>query len=308
MTQTLTLGLDLAVGSYLQYSSDRFRDYLSSVRQLPRLTREEELELAERYREGDRFAGDRLVEAHLHAVVAMAHRYRGYRIPISDLVGEGSLGLLEAVKRFEPERGLRFLTYARHWIRAYILAFVLRQWSIVDLGTSAKQSKMFFRLQAEHSRLVTQLGGDDGSIPSRLAKDFGTSESKIESTLARLRGRDASLDAPLTVDGATSFVEMLRGDEESPVEHALASEREEKVQEAVAKLWSGLGDREKRIVRERLMPEDDGKSLAQLGREMGVTRERVRQIEVGIKRAIKRELEALYGDARSPYEYQPAYV
>jgi len=270
---------------------------------MDRLDREQELALARRYQAGDSAAGEELVEAHLHAVVRMAHRYRGYRIPISDLVGEGSLGLLEALGRFDPERELRFLTYARHWIRAYMLAYVLKQWSIVDMGTSAAQSKLFFRLQAEHSRLVTRLGVDDETIPARLAETFDTSEEHVEHTLARLRGRDASLDAPLTVDGATTFVEMLESDELSQEEQALSAERQALVQEAVGSVWAGLSSRERRIVRERLLAGDEGKSLAELGRDMGVTRERVRQIESEVKHTLRRELERLYGDPRSPFEY-----
>jgi RNA polymerase sigma-32 factor len=286
--------------------NDHFQAYLAGVKGVERLSREQELELARRYRDGDTLAGDELVAAHLRFVVSMARKYRGYRVPFADLVGEGSLGVLEALRRFEPERGLRFLTYARHWIRAYMLAFVLKQWSIVDMGTSATQSKLFFKLQSEHSRLVAELGGEDPSITAHLARKFGTSESHVEHTLARLRGRDASLDAPLKTDGATTFGELLPAIGDSQEELALAAEREALVQEAVARVWERLGEREQTIVRERLMRGEEAKSLAQLGRDMGVTRERVRQIESSIKDSIRRELEGLYGDRRSPYEYRPA--
>ncbi|MBT8495258.1 MAG: sigma-70 family RNA polymerase sigma factor [Deltaproteobacteria bacterium] len=295
------------MGRYIpQNQNDHFQAYVSEVQSAPRLSREDELELASRYRDGDSDAGERLVAAHLRFVISMARKYRGYRVPFADLVGEGSLGVLEALRRFEPERGLRFLTYARHWIRAYMLAFVLKQWSIVDMGTSATQSKLFFKLQSEHARLVAELGGEDPAIAGVLARQFGTTESHVEHTLARLRGRDASLDAPLKSDGATTFGELLPAASDSQEERALAAERQALVQEAVARIWDRLGEREQTIVRERLLGGDDAKSLAQLGRDMGVTRERVRQIESSIKDSIRRELERLYGDSQSPYQYHSA--
>src|SRR5688572_3321485 len=190
-------------------SESSFRSYVSSVDRLPVLTRERELELASRYRDnGDRAAANELIEAHLRAVVKIARKYGGYGIPISELVAEGNLGLIEAARRFEPERNLRFFTYARYWIRAYILAHVLRQWSIVDMGTSAVQSKIFFRLQAEKAKLDTELGADADGIDSTLADKFQTSEDHVRASLHRLRGRDASLDAPLTADASVTFLDV----------------------------------------------------------------------------------------------------
>src|SRR5690606_30044038 len=201
-----------------------FRTYVAAVDRLPMLAREDELELARRFREdGDRDAANQLVEAHLRAVVKIARKYGGYGIPISELVAEGNLGLIEAARRFEPERNLRFFTYARYWIRAYILAYVLRQWSIVDMGTSAVQSKIFFRLQAEKARLESELGDDD-SIDETLAARFNTSEDNVRASLHRLRGRDASLDAPLTSESGTTFLDLLRDESQSQEERAAEAE------------------------------------------------------------------------------------
>lgn len=223
----------------------------------------------------------------------IARKYGGYGIPISELVAEGNLGLIEAVRRFEPERNLRFFTYARYWIRAYILAHVLRQWSIVDMGTSAAQSKIFFRLQAEKAKLDAELGDDD-RVDQTLADKFHTSEDHVRASLHRLRGRDASLDAPLTADGQTTFLDVLRDDTANQEQRAADAEMAHLVREAVANLWPRLDQRERDIVTERLLPDDDeGKSLADLGRAMGVTRERVRQIEVGLKAKLRCEVKTL---------------
>jgi RNA polymerase sigma-32 factor len=282
-------------------SEQRFRSYISNVDRLPILTRENELELAHRYREqGDQQAANQLIEAHLRSVVKMARKYAGYGIPVSELVAEGNLGLIEAARRFEPERNLRFFTYARYWIRAYILAYVLRQWSIVDMGTSALQSKIFFRLQAEKARLDAELGDDD-RVDSTLADRFRTSEDHVRQSLFRLRGRDTSLDAPLITDGRTTFLDVLPDEAESQEQRASQAEQSSLVREAVANLWPKLDARERQIVHERLLPDDvdSAASLADLGRSMGVTRERVRQIEVGLKAKLRCEFRTLTGEQSS---------
>jgi RNA polymerase sigma-32 factor len=269
-----------------------FRSYTMQVDRLPQLEREDEIDLARRYREGDQAAGDALVEAHLRSVVRIARKFSGYGIPVAELVGEGNLGLLEAVRRFEPERNLRFLTYARYWIRAFILAYVLKHWSIVDMGTNSLQSKLFFRLQAEHARLEGELGEDE-SIDGKLAAKFGTSEEHVRASLQRLRGRDASLDAPLSSEVGTTFLDVLKDDGESAEDKTAAAEMASFVRVALADAWPSLDDRERRIVCGRLIGGDDGASLADLGRELGVTRERVRQIEVGLKAKLRDRLDAL---------------
>jgi len=265
------------------------KSYVIAIERFPVLSREEELELARRWRENDdRRAADTLVESHLRSVVKIANKYRGYGIYLSDLVAEGNLGLLEAVRRFEPERGLRFLTYARYWIRAYILAHILKHWSIVDLGTTALQSKMFFRLQAEHARLTLQLGDQDESIDKRLAAKFDTSVDHVRTSLQRLRRRDTSLDVPVVPDSSILFIDLLRDEGADQEEVAATAESASLVLQAIDRVMPTLDRRERLILRERLMPKDDEpKTLAALGRRLGVTRERVRQVEAGVKTKLR---------------------
>lgn len=272
-----------------------FQAYVDAVERMPRLEREDELELARRWRdEGDRAAADALVESHLRSVVKLAQKFRGYGIYLSDLVAEGNLGLLEAVRRFEPERGLRFLTYARYWVRAYMLAHVLKHWSIVDLGTTALQSKMFFKLQSEHARLIGELGDEDDSITRRLARKFDTSEDNVRVSLQRLRRRDASLDAQVAPDGGITFLDLLESQGLDQEEQTAANEMSGLVREAIGELWPSLDERERLILGQRLLREEpDEVTLADLGRELGVTRERVRQIEAGLKRKLRVRVERL---------------
>lgn len=261
-----------------------FQAYVEAVERFPVLSREDELELAARWRaQGDRRAADSLVQGHLRSVVKIAKKYRGYGIYLSDLVAEGNLGLLEAVDRFEPERGLRFFTYARHWVRAFILAHVLKHWSIVDLGTTALQSKMFFRLQSEHSRLMTSLGEGDDSIETRLADKFQTSREQVSANLQRLGRRDASLDAPV-LDGSISFIDTLQNEGIDQESQMASAELSSVVRAAVEEIRPTLDCRERMIMDERLLPADgDGTTLAAIGRQLGLTRERVRQLEAGVK-------------------------
>lgn len=277
--------------------------YIEEVERLPMLDRDQELELARRWRQRrDPEARDALIQSHLRSVVKIAGRYRGYGIYLSDLVAEGNLGLIEAAKRFEPERGLRFLTYARYWIRAFILGYVLKHWSIVDMGSTALQSKLFFRLQAEHARLVGELGESDDSIESRLAAKFHTSEDHVRASLQRLLRRDASLDVPLGSDAASTHLDLLRDTSALDQETQFASAQISwLVQNAIAEIWPTLDRRERLIVESRLLPDDgDASTLAALGRQMGLTRERVRQLEVGVKdklrdvftRMLSRDLDA----------------
>ena len=268
------------------------RAYVTKVEREPFLDREQELELARQYRAGDRAAGDALVRSHLRSVVKQARKYGGYGIHLSELIGEGTIGLLEALRRFEPERGLRFLTYARYWIRAYILAYVLKHWSIVDMGTTALQSKLFFRLQGEHARLANELGeGED--LAGRLAASFNTSTEQVQASLTRLASRDCSLDAPLSQDGAMTFLDTLTDHRVSQEESASSGERAALVHDAVSRVWPHLDARERLIVKQRLLAGSEAASLAELGRELGVTRERVRQIESGVKARLRSELWAL---------------
>ncbi|GAB4512594.1 MAG: RNA polymerase sigma factor RpoH [Haliangiales bacterium] len=284
-----------------------FQTYVAATERFPVLSREDELALARRFRdEGDKRAADALVQGHLRSVIKVAKKYRGYGIYLSDLVAEGNLGLLEAVGRFEPERGLRFFTYARHWVRAYILAHVLKHWSIVDLGTTALQSKMFFRLQSEHARLRATLGESDDTIEARLADKFQTSREQVRAGLQRLGRRDASLDAPV-LDGTLTFLDTLPAADTDQESQIASAELSSAVRSAVAELWPTLDCRERLIVDARLLPDDgDAKTLASLGRQLGITRERVRQLEAGIKSKLRGVLTRLLNGAAAQTHDLPA--
>jgi RNA polymerase sigma-32 factor len=270
-----------------------FSHYLARIQKFPRLDRETEHDLAVRWYEGkDQGAADELVEAHLRDVVAIASHYRGYGFKLSDLVEEGNIGLLEAVKRFDPSRNLRFMTYAAYWVRAYILAHVLKQWSIVGVGTGPLQSKMFFRLHRERAKLTSQLGGGDASsITGQLATKFGTTEERIEAMTSRLSSRDTSLDATIYADGEVTMLDTLRDDAANQEEATADAERDQRVRSVVAGVWDKLDARERMIVNERLLVDGEEATLADLGKRLGLSRERVRQLEERLKRKLRIALE-----------------
>ncbi|HET6612390.1 MAG TPA: sigma-70 family RNA polymerase sigma factor [Kofleriaceae bacterium] len=254
-------------------------------RQVP-LSREEELSLARRYRAGDTAAGHALIARSLQHVVRAARKLGGYGVSLADLVGEGNLGLIEAARRFEPERGLRFMTYARYWVRAYMLAYVLKQRSIVDRGSTALASRLFFRLGRERARLAARLGDGDDSMTRHLADRLGAAEDTVRRALADTS--DRSLDAPVAADTDLRFVDLLPDPEPDQQEKVALAERSILVHRALARAWPALSSRERMIVRERLFAVDeDAQTLATLGREMGVSRERARQIEGAVKSKLR---------------------
>lgn len=274
----------------VQDSDAGFRRYLAAIERFPRLDRKTELKLARRCRRRDPAAAEALVQSHLRSVVQIASRYRGYGIRFSDLVEEGNLGLLEALRRFEPRRGLRFMTYASYWVRAYILSHVLKHWSIVGIGTGPLQSRLFFRLQGARARIESSLGDRVDDLDGRLADTLSTSEEQVRHMAGRLGGRDASLDARLYADGDTTLGDRLVDESSDQEEHAGRTEREELVRALVAKVWDRLDWRERVILTERIMPQSEEQTLAALGRRLGVSRERVRQLEDRVKDKLRRAL------------------
>ena len=270
------------------------RSYLARIRKYPQLTREQETELARRWlHHGDRAAAETLVTANLRFVVSIASGYRGYGFSLSDLVEEGNVGLLEAVKRFDPERGRRFMTYGAFWIRAFILAYVLKSWSLVGVGTGPLQSKLFFRLQRERARLSARLGSTP-TTDRRLARKFGTTEERIRDMQGRLDGRDQSLDALVFRDGHVTALDLLV-DEHPGQEAGLAqAELNLKVRERLGQVMSALDPREAYIVETRLLAEDR-ETLAEIGRKLGLSRERVRQLESRLKARLRRAFDDIEG-------------
>jgi RNA polymerase sigma-32 factor len=279
------------------FDDDSLRFYLNQLGKYEPLDRETELRLARRWvKTGEVSAAQRLVCANLRFVVKIANSYKSYGIRVADLVEEGNVGLLEAVKRFDPERGHRFMTYAAYWIRAYILAHVLKQRTLVGVGTGPLQSKMFFRLARERARLASSLG-DQGDLDQRLATAFGTTVERVQEMSGRLEGRDISLDAQVSPDGGASGLDFLADDSEGTEERCADAERHHLVRKRVGAAMSQLSERERYIVEHRLLS-DDGQTLAEIGKHLGLSRERVRQIEERLKAKLGRELADLVEEPR----------
>ncbi|MCB9593573.1 MAG: sigma-70 family RNA polymerase sigma factor [Sandaracinaceae bacterium] len=265
--------------------------YIARVRKIPRLSREEEHDLAVRVRAGDKEAADKLVEANLRFVVAVALQYRRYGIPVGDLLAEGNLGLMMAVDKFDPERGTRFVTYAGYWIRAYVLDRVVRSTTMVGAGSGPLRSKLFFRLRRERAK-VASLTSDPSERLRLLAERFETTETKMEGMLRRLDSRDVSLSAPLFDDSGSTLQDSLSEDSEDQETRYVDEERQRLLELHLGDALTGLDDRERYIVEQRYMA-DDQISLAELGRELGVSRERARQLEARAKKKLKKKLQHL---------------
>lgn len=269
-----------------------FQRYCRSIQRFASLSREEEQTLARRFRDqGDRAAADTLIQSNLRYVVKIANQYKGYGLRVADLVDEGNIGLCEAARRFDPDRNLRFMTYAAYWIRAYVLAHVLKQWSIVGVGTGPLQSKLFFRLQRERARLSAMgEAGQGAAADDSLAATFNTSSDRVRAMADRLDQKDSSLDVQAYRDGEATLLDLL-GDETANQEDRYASaERAQHIRDQVARVSVGFDAREKLILAERLLTEDET-TLADLGRRLGLSRERVRQLEERVKQKLRRALE-----------------
>ena len=272
-------------------SSASLDRYIQQVRAIPKLSREVEHELALRVLEGDQEAADKLVEANLRYVIAIALQYRRYGVTLGDLIAEGSVGLVTAVRKFDPHRGTRFVTYAGYWIRAFVLEAVVRSSTMVGAGSGPFRSKLFFRLRRERARL-SNLISDADELTEKLADEFDTSKEKMTELLRRLDQREISLDAPAYHDSDATLVEMLPGTAE-PQDHIVGRRRRHSgIQDRLAGALSVLDDRERLIVEKRILS-DDAASLASLGRELGVSRERARQLEARAKRKLAEELKDL---------------
>jgi RNA polymerase sigma-32 factor len=255
--------------------------YLSEIRKFPMLEPQQEYMYAKRWREhDDREAAHHLVTSHLRLVAKIAMGYRGYGLPISEVVSEGNVGLMQAVKRFEPEKGFRLATYAMWWIKASIQEYILRSWSLVKMGTTANQKKLFFNLRKAKSKISALEEGDMHPDQVKLiAKRLGVTEQDVVDMNRRLGG-DASLNAPIRDDGeAGEWQDWLV--DHSPTQETLLAEHEEldHRRKALTGAINVLNPRERRIFEARRLA-DDPMTLEDLAREFGVSRERVRQIEV----------------------------
>jgi RNA polymerase sigma-32 factor len=272
-------------------SSASLDRYIQQVRAIPKLSREDEHQFALRVAEGDQAAADKLVEANLRYVIAIALQYRRYGVKLGDLIAEGSVGLVTAVRKFDPHRGTRFVTYAGYWIRAFVLEAVVRSSTMVGAGSGPFRSKLFFRLRRERARLSNVIADPD-ELTEKLASEFDTTKEKMTELLRRLDQREISLDAPAYHDSDSTLVEMLPGSAEPQDQIVARQRRHSGIQTRLAGALSVLDDRERLIVEKRILS-DDSASLASLGRELGVSRERARQLEARAKRKLAEELKDL---------------
>ena len=279
--------------------------YLEEIRRFPMLERQEEYMLAKRWREhGDRDAAHKLVTSHLRLVAKIAMGYRGYGLPISEVISEGNVGLMQAVERFEPEKGFRLATYAMWWIKAAIQEYILRSWSLVKMGTTANQKKMFFNLRKAKSKISVLDEGDMRPDQVQIiARRLGVTETDVIDMNRRLGG-DASLNAPIREDGDSGEWQDWLVDESPDQETTLAASEEfDNRRKTLSDALTVLNERERRIFEGRRLAEDP-LTLAQLADEFGISRERVRQIEVSafekVQNAVKHRVAAMETPAPLP--------
>jgi RNA polymerase sigma-32 factor len=255
--------------------------YFEEIQRFPMLERQEEYGLARRWREhGDREAAHRVVNSHLRLVAKIAMGFRGYGLPTSEVISEGNVGLMQALEGFEPKKGFRFSTYATWWIRASIQEYILRSWSLVRIGTTANQKRLFFNLRKVKSKISARDEGDLRPDQVKLiAQRLGVTEQDVVDMNRRLGG-DASLNAPIREDGDSGEWQDWLVDEHADQETTLLEGEElDNRRKALASALSVLNDRERRIFETRRLAEDPI-TLAELAEEFSVSRERVRQIEV----------------------------
>jgi RNA polymerase sigma-32 factor len=256
--------------------------YLTEIRKFPMLSKDEEFMLAKRWKEHeDPEAAHKMVTSHLRLVAKIAMGYRGYGLPIGEVISEGNVGLMQAVKKFEPDKGFRLATYAMWWIRASIQEYILRTWSLVKMGTTANQKKLFFNLRRAKSEISALEEGDlHHEHVQQIATKLGVLNEEVISMNRRLSGPDASLNAPMRSDSESEWQDWLADDATPSQESVLAESEERGIRMSLLdEAMKELTDRERRILTERRL-KDDPTTLEELASQYGVSRERVRQIEV----------------------------
>ncbi len=268
--------------------------YLQEIRRFPMLDPDEEYMLAKRWREHDDVeAAHRLVTSHLRLVAKIAMGYRGYGLPLAELISEGNVGLMQAVKRFEPDRGFRLATYAMWWIRAAIQEYILHSWSLVKMGTTAAQKKLFFNLRKIKGRLQAIDEGDlSPENVKKIAHELSVSENDVVQMNRRLASPDHSLNAPLREDGDGEWQDWLVDEEDNQETKLAEAEETRNRRRLLDTALKSLNARERRILIERRL-QDDPTTLEDLSQEYGISRERVRQIEVRAFEKLQRAMKNL---------------
>ncbi len=272
--------------------------YLTEIRKFPMLAKDEEFMLAKRWKEHeDPQAAHRMVTSHLRLVAKIAMGYRGYGLPIGEVISEGNVGLMQAVKKFEPDKGFRLATYAMWWIRASIQEYILRSWSLVKMGTTAAQKKLFFNLRKAKSEISALEEGDlHPDHVSQIATKLGVLNEEVISMNRRLSGPDASLNAPLRVDGDGEWQDWLADDNQVSQETQVAEAEEKSLRMGLLEeAMTELTDRERHILTERRL-QDNPTTLEDLAAQYGVSRERVRQIEVRAFEKLQKTMRAAARD------------
>ncbi len=271
-------------------SNTEIDQYVSEVSRYSLLSREDEQTLARRFRdEDDLDAAHSLVVANLRFVVKVAHQYRGYGLKIIDLIQEGNMGLMHAVKKFDPERGYRLISYAVWWIKAHMQNYIMRSWSLVKMGTGRVRRKLFFKMRSERSRLEQAASGAD--IRTDLAESLGVTMSELGDMEMRMAARDFSLDAPVGEKSSSSHVELLSAPSWDITEEIEKKEELEVLHNALDETRPALNDKESYILDNRLLSEDPN-TLAEIGDIFGVSRERIRQLESRLVKKLKKSVES----------------
>ncbi len=268
--------------------------YLSEIRKFPMLAKDEEFMLAKRWQEHeDPDAAHRLVTSHLRLVAKIAMGYRGYGLPIGEVISEGNVGLMQAVKKFDPDKGFRLATYAMWWIRASIQEYILRSWSLVKMGTTAAQKKLFFNLRKAKSEISALQEGDmHPDQVSVIATKLGVLNEEVISMNRRLSGGDASLNSPMRADSESEWQDWLV-DDKTPSQETVVADTQEKTLRMglLEEAMTELTDRERHILTERRL-KDEPTTLEELASQYGVSRERVRQIEVRAFEKLQKSMKA----------------
>lgn len=286
--------------------------YLSEINHFPLLTVEEEQSLARIYcSKGETRAAHRLVTANLRFVVKVAYEYRSYGFKMGDLIQEGNMGLMKAVQKFDPEKEIRLISYAVWWIRAYIQNYILKSWSLVKLGTTQAQRKLFFslaRTKRELDKLSVEHGVDsDGQDASKVARKLRVKPTEVREMEQRMEGRDLSLDAPMGEDGSYTHVDFVVAGGTGQDDELSGAQEQQLLSGKVGEALAHLDSRERYIIEMRVMS-DRPLTLKELGEHFGFSRERARQLEIRAKEKLKQELQALAIEIDWPTNGMPVEV
>lgn len=277
--------------------------YLQQIRKFPMLEPEEEYMLAKAWREhDDSEAASKLVTSHLRLVAKIAMGYRGYGLPVAELISEGNVGMMQAVKRFDPERGFRLATYAMWWIRASIQEYILHSWSLVKMGTTAAQKKLFFNLRRLKGKLQAIEEGDmSPENVTKIATTLKVTEDEVVMMNRRLTGPDHSLNAPLRIDGDGEWMDWLVDESDNQETLVADAEETDKRRGLLTDAMGTLNERERHILTERRL-QDDPTTLEDLSKVYGISRERVRQIEVRAFEKLQKSMRNAAREMRLPME------